>query len=82
MEFSRQGYWNGFPCPPPWNLTNPGTEPASLTSPELVEGFFTTNTIWEAQAHSFHILQLHIYYIILPLQQSNEVDIVLLLFYL
>ena len=28
MEFSRQEYWNGKPCPPPGNLPDPGTEPA------------------------------------------------------
>ena len=28
--FSRQEYWSGFPCPPPGDLPNPGTEPASL----------------------------------------------------
>ena len=31
MEFSRQGYWSGLPCPPPGDLPNPGIEPASLT---------------------------------------------------
>ena len=30
MGFSRQEYWSGLPCPPPWNLSNPGTEPTSL----------------------------------------------------
>ena len=24
MGFSRQEYWNGFPCPPPRDLPNPG----------------------------------------------------------
>ena len=24
MGFSRQEYWNGFPCPPPGDLPNPG----------------------------------------------------------
>ena len=39
MGFSRQGYCNGLPCPPPGDLPNPGIElaslrpPASLTSP-------------------------------------------------
>ena len=28
--FSRQGYRSGFPCPPPGDLPNPETEPASL----------------------------------------------------
>ena len=32
MEFSRQEYWNGLPCPPLGDLPNPGTEPGS---PEL-----------------------------------------------
>ena len=27
MEFSRQEYWSGLPCPPPVHLPNPGTEP-------------------------------------------------------
>ena len=33
MEFSRQKYWSGLPCPPPGDLPNPGTEPTSLTFP-------------------------------------------------
>ena len=28
--FSRQEYWNGFPCPSPRDLPNPGIEPRSL----------------------------------------------------
>ena len=35
MVFSRQEYWRGLPCPPPGHLPNPGTEPVSLTSPDL-----------------------------------------------
>ena len=27
MEFSRQEYWSGLPCPPPGNLLDPGIEP-------------------------------------------------------
>ena len=27
MEFSRQEYWSGLPCPSPGNLPNPGVEP-------------------------------------------------------
>ena len=30
MGFSRQEYWSGLPCPPPGDLPDPGTEPASL----------------------------------------------------
>ena len=29
MEFSRQEYWSGLPCPSPGNLLNPGIEPES-----------------------------------------------------
>ena len=42
MRFSRQGYWDGFPFPPPGELPNPGIKPTSLASPELAGGFFTT----------------------------------------
>ena len=35
MGFSRQEYWSGLPCPPPWDLPDPGIEPTSLVSPAL-----------------------------------------------
>ena len=41
MGFSRQEYWSGLPCPPSGDLSDPGTELASLTSPTLAGGFFT-----------------------------------------
>ena len=41
MGFSRQGYWNGLPCPRPGDLPDPGIEPMFLKSPALVGGFFT-----------------------------------------
>ena len=44
MGFSRQEYWNGLPCPLPGDLPYPGTEPTSLMSPALADGFFTTST--------------------------------------
>ena len=49
MRFSRQEYWSGLPCSLPGDLPNPGIEPASLMSPVLAGGFFTTSTTWEAQ---------------------------------
>ena len=52
MGFSRQGYWRGLPCPPPGDLPNPGTEPASLASPALAGGFLTTSAPLEALLHS------------------------------
>ena len=42
MEFSRQKYWSGLYFTPPSDLLDPGTETASLVSPALADGFFTT----------------------------------------
>ena len=44
MGFSMQENWNGFPCPPPGDLPNPGIEPMSLMSPALADMSFTTST--------------------------------------
>ena len=49
MGFSKQEYWNGLPFPSPKDLHDPGTDPASLRSPALAGGFFTTSATWEAQ---------------------------------
>ena len=49
MGFSRQEYWSGLPCPPQGDLPDPGIEPASLMSPVLAGGIFTTCATWEAQ---------------------------------
>ena len=43
MEFSRQEYWRGLPCPAPRDLLDPGIKPASLEFPALAGGFFTTH---------------------------------------
>ena len=48
MEFSRQEYWSGLPCPPPWDLPDPGMEPASCLSPALAGEFFNASATWEA----------------------------------
>ena len=37
MGFSRQEHWSGLPRPPPGDLPDPGTEPASLMSLALAE---------------------------------------------
>ena len=42
--FSRQEYWSRLPCPPPGDLPDPGLETASLLSPALAGGFFTTSS--------------------------------------
>ena len=49
MGFSRQEYWSGLPCLPPGDLPDPCIESASLMSPALAGGFFTTSATWEAQ---------------------------------
>ena len=54
MGFSRQEYWGGLPSPPPGDLSNPEIEPASLTSPALTGGFFTTSATWEAWDGHIH----------------------------
>ena len=41
--FSRQEYWSGLLCLPPWDLPNPGIEPKSLMSPALADRFFNTS---------------------------------------
>ena len=43
MGLSRQEYWSGLPCPPPGDLPNPSTKPASLTSLALAGGLLTTS---------------------------------------
>ena len=51
MEFSRQKYWSGLPCPIPGDLPDPGIEPSSLEFLEslaLAGGFFTTAPPGEA----------------------------------
>ena len=35
MEFSRQEYWSGLPCPSPGDFPDPKTKPCSLRSPAL-----------------------------------------------
>ena len=40
MEFFRQEYWSKLLFPTPGYLPDPETEPASLASPALADGFF------------------------------------------
>ena len=47
MELSRQEYWSGVPFPTPGDPSDPWIETASLASPALADGFFTTSTTWE-----------------------------------
>ena len=42
MGFFRQEYWNGLPFPSPGDLLDAGIKPASLASPVVAGGFFTS----------------------------------------
>ena len=59
LEFSRQEYWSGLPCPPPGDLPDTGIKPVSLMSPALAGGFFTTSTTWEAPPACIHLTNIH-----------------------
>ena len=47
MEFFRQEYWSGLPCPPSGNLPDPGIKPTPLMSPAFTGRFFNTSATWE-----------------------------------
>ena len=47
MGFSRQEYWSELPHPPLLGLCDSGVKTESLLSPDLADGFFTTNATWE-----------------------------------
>ena len=46
---SRQEYWSGLLFPTPGDLSGPGIEPASLTSPVFGRQDLYTSATWEAQ---------------------------------
>ena len=57
MGFFKQEYWSRLPCPPPGDLPDLGIEFASLMSPALADGFFTTNATYRAQGKQDSIQQ-------------------------
>ena len=59
MRFSRQECWSGLPFPSPGYLSDPGIKPASLMSPALAGGFFTTSTTWEVLEHTSSSIKCH-----------------------
>ena len=59
MGFSRQEYWSGLPFPSPGDLPNPGIEPATLRSPALADGFFTTSATWESHVYTHRNTHTH-----------------------
>ena len=66
MGLSRQEYWSGLPFHTQEDLPDPGIEPATLISPALAGGFFTTSTPWEAQ---YYHGTSHLYFV--PLKSSQ-----------
>ena len=51
MEFSRQEYWSGLPCPPPGDLPDPGIKPAfpalqTDSVPSKPPGRLSPNSTW------------------------------------
>ena len=49
MEFSREEYWSGLPCPPPGDLPDPGIE---LTFPDLQADSLSLS---HREAHHWHL---------------------------
>ena len=58
IGFSRREYWSQSPCAPSGDLPGPGIEPASLMSPALSHGFFTTR---HGKPHMLYIHNIFIY---------------------
>ena len=55
MEFSRQEYWSGLPCPPPGDLPNPGIKHRST---HIAGGFFT---IWATREASKDPIKVQVF---------------------
>ena len=55
--FLQARNWSGLPCSPPRDLLHPGIEPASLTSPALAGGFFTTSPVIGVQGYEKMLFQ-------------------------
>ena len=74
MEFPRQEYWTELPFTNSGDLPNPGIEPASLMSPALAGGFFTTGASGKARSE-FHYSknsQCSLFSLIAELTQSKD----------
>ena len=71
--FSRYEYWSEWPLPPPGDLPYLGIARASLTSPALAGGSFTTSATWEAPCLS--LLFPDTWIIVIPSQLSECIRI-------
>ena len=61
MGLSRQEYWSGLPCPPPGDLSDPGTEPIYLMSSALAGRFFATSVTHVDSLGKNLVLNLFVY---------------------
>ena len=52
MAFLRHECCSGLLCPPPGDLPNPGTNPASFMPLAFAGSFFTTSATWEAPLYT------------------------------
>ena len=58
---SQARNYTELPFPSQGDLSDPGIKPASLRSPALAGGFFTTSATWEVvMVNSFHLIQLSV----------------------
>ena len=56
--------WSGLPFPSPGNRLDPGINLASLMSPAVAGGFFTTSTTWEALVdHCMELIRRHLLFL-------------------
>ena len=81
-NFSRQEYWSRPPFPIPGDLPEPGIEPASLVSPALAGGFFTTSTTWGKCTNMLKSIEIEVIshfflveYRMLKLYQNTEMNL-------
>ena len=57
MEFSREEYWSGLPCPTPGDCPTPGIKPGS---PALAGGFFNTESHRGSSSLLYHLAILNL----------------------
>ena len=62
VELSRQEYWSGLPFPTPGDLPDSGIETASLKSPALTGGFFTTHATIKKGKNASQFILLNQYH--------------------
>ena len=55
MGFFSQKYWNVLPFPPPGDLPDPGTKPASRVSPALQVDFLPFSHFGDKHDVNIHI---------------------------